>query len=79
MAEHLGLSLTYYGEVERGNKLLSLETFVSTCEKLSLDPSLVLTGAKSADAIISSYLSDCPPSKRFDLEQLLKYAGNLYR
>jgi len=79
MVEYVGLSLNHYGAVERGKKMLSLETFVDVCKQLNLDPSFVLTGEKSADTIIASYLADCPSDKRFDLEQLIRYASNLYR
>ena len=79
MAELLDISLTYYGEVERGNKLPSLELFAFACEKLKLDPSLALTGFKSSDALFAEVLLNCPKEKRFDFEQLLRYASNLYK
>ena len=44
MAEKLGMSLTYYGQIERGISGISLEKLVLAHECLNIDPTYLLTG-----------------------------------
>lgn len=71
------ISLNYYVEVERGNKKLSLEKIILAYEKMSLDPTYLLTGVKPPSISLNRLLLECPGEKRFDFEQLIKYASNL--
>lgn len=78
-SELLGLSLSFYGQLERGKRRLSLEKILLCRDKLGIDPTYLLTGIRPVEMIISSFLNDCPKEKRYDFEQLIKYAANLYK
>ncbi len=78
-AELLELSLSFYGQIERGNRRLSLENVIMCRNKLMIDPTYLLTGIRPLEIGISNYLKDCPKEKRYDFEQLIKYAANLYK
>lgn len=43
-AELLEISTTFYGEIERGNKRLSIEKILLVYKKMDLDPTYLLTG-----------------------------------
>lgn len=78
-ADLLDISLNFYGEIERGNKRISLEKIVLVYEKMNLDPTYLLTGIKQPLFNLNRLISECPKEKRFDFEQLIKYASNLYK
>lgn len=78
-AEILGLSLSYYGQIERGQKQLNIEKIIICHNKLGIDPTYLLTGIRPLEISISNYIHDCPKEKRFQLEQLIKYACELYK
>ncbi|MEG0483902.1 MAG: helix-turn-helix transcriptional regulator [Oscillospiraceae bacterium] len=79
VAEMLNLSLNFYGAIERGEKRISLEKIILASEKLDIDPTYLLTGKEREKMVISELVKDCPQNKIFDLEQMLRYASNLYR
>lgn len=76
-AEILGMSTAYYGKIECGEHGLSLKKLVHVYEKLNIDINYLLTGAKSSSFTVDAIIKECPVDKRYDLEQLLKYALNL--
>lgn len=78
-AELLGLSLSFYGQIERGARKLSLEDLVLCQDKLGIDPTYLLTGIRPLEKVVSNYLEDCPNENRYDFEQMIKYAANLYK
>ena len=43
MAERLGMSTTFYGEIERGRKRLSIEKILLVYEQTGMDPDYLLT------------------------------------
>lgn len=66
----------YYGKVERGNHGLSLKacwmkSWIWYWHKLFID-------RESCSQITIEEAIKCPKRKRYDLEQLIKYALNLY-
>ena len=79
LAEILGLSTPYYGKVERGEYGLSLEKLVVVNKKLDVDIIFLLTGIKRSDFSLDKIINECPKEKRYDLEQLIKYAANLVK
>ena len=79
VAELLDLSLNFYGSIERGEKRISIEKIILASEKLNIDPTYLLTGKEREKIVISDFFKDCPQSKIFDIEQLMRYASNLYR
>lgn len=79
LAEILGISTPYYGKVERGVYGLSLEKLVLVNKKLDVDINFLLTGIKRCDFSLDKVINECPKEKRYDLEQLIKYAANLVK
>lgn len=78
-AELLQLSLNFYGDIERGKSRLSIEKMILAHEKLGIELTYLLTGEIQPQISIYEIISDCPKNKIFDMEQLLRYASNLYR
>lgn len=78
-AELLSMSISFYGQIERGKRRLSLEKLVMCHSKLGIDPTYLLTGIRPLEIGVSNCLRDCPKEKRFDMEQLIRYASELYR
>ena len=78
-AEQLEISLNYYGQIERGQSGLSLEKLKLLYDKFNVDLLYLITGDKSHQVTINEIIADCPKEKLFDMEQLLKYASNLYK
>lgn len=78
-AELLGLSLSFYGQIERGARKLSLEDLVLCEDKLGINSRYLLTGIRPLEQVVSDYLGDCPNEIRYDFEQMIKYAANLYK
>lgn len=79
MSEILEMSSAYYGKVERGVYGLSLEKLVLVNRKLDVDINYLLTGIRRSEVSLEKIIDECPESKRYDMEQLIKYAGNLVR
>lgn len=77
MAEILEMSTAYYGKVERGVHGLSLAKLVIVNEKLDIDINYLLTGVPKSYFSLDKALSECPRKKRYDMEQLIKYAISL--
>ena len=76
-SEIIEISPAYYGKIERGCHGLSLEKLILLHEKLDVDLTYVLTGTINSTLIFDKVLEECPPDKRYDFSQLLKYALNL--
>ena len=79
MSEILEMSSAYYGKVERGVHGLSLEKLVLVNKKLDVDINYLLTGIRRSEVSLEKIIDECPKSKRYDMEQLIKHAGNLVR
>ena len=77
MSEILELSSAYYGKVERGIHGLSLEKLVLANKKLDIDINYLLTGVKRGEIALDKVIDECPKNKRYDMEQLIRYAINL--
>lgn len=75
----LEMSLNFYGDIERGKCRLSIEKIVLAYEKLGLDPTFLLTGEKQPQVSFYDLIRDCPKDKIFDMDQIVRYASNLYR
>lgn len=78
-AELLEMSLTYYGKIERGVNGLSLEKMLLAYHYLNADPLYLLTGEKRPEMTLDGILKECPRDKRYEMEQLIKYAVELSR
>lgn len=77
MAELLELSTAYYGKVERGQYGLSLEKILLVSQKMEVDINYLFTGYKSRTFTIEDIIEKCPKDKRYDFEQLIRYALRL--
>ena len=77
MAELLQLSTAYYGKVERGQYGLSLEKILLVSQKMEVDINYLFTGYKSRTFTIEDIIEKCPKDKRYDFEQLIRYALRL--
>lgn len=68
-AERIGLSVTYTGMIERGEKVPKLETFITIANALEVSADLLLadvlsTGYNIKSSEMTDALSDLPPSER---------------
>ncbi len=77
MAEKLGMSLTYYGQIERGISGISLEKLVLAHECLNIDPTYLLTGKERPVVSFDLVIDQCPKRKQNDLNELIQYALKL--
>lgn len=78
-ASLLEMSLNFYGDIERGKCRLSIEKIILVYERLGIDPTYLLTGEKRRPVGFYDIIKDCPKDKIFDMEQIIRYASNLYR
>ena len=62
-AELCGISASFYGNIERGARKMSLETFVDICSALHLSPDYVLSEElPDSDPVILNLLSEVKKS-----------------
>lgn len=78
-AKLLEMSLNFYGDIERGKCRLSIEKIILVYERLGIDPTYLLTGDEHPTVGFYDLIKDCPKDKVFDMEQIVRYASNLYR
>lgn len=79
MADLLEISKAHYGLAERGINCLSLSKYIILHEKFDADLNFLLTGQEPSKVIVSDLISDCPKDKVFFIEQLIRYASELYK
>lgn len=79
VADILEMSCNFYGDIERGNCRLSIEKLMLVHERLGIDLTFLLTGEATPPISFHDIISDCPKDKVFDMEQIVRYASNLYR
>lgn len=78
-AELLGISSTYYGEIERGNRKISVQRVLTVYEKMGLEPTYLLTGRELSGKELTEVFRDCPKEKENALKQILQYLSLLYK
>lgn len=76
-AELLGISPTYYGEIERGNRKISVQRVLAVYEKMGLEPTYLLTGKQLSGQELLEAFRDCPKEKEPILKQMLHYLSLL--
>ena len=74
-AKLLGISETYYGEIERGNRKLTIERILLVRKHLELDPTYLITGEHNSNQL----MEECPKGKEDLVIQLMHYLALLYR
>ena len=77
-AELLGVSTTYYGEIERGNRKLTIPRILTVYEKMNLEPTYLLTGEILTDKFYDEIFVGCPREKEQALEELIRSISRLY-
>lgn len=77
MSEILGISPAYYGKIERGVNSLSIKRLKTLHDKLGIDITYLITGIENNALSVDQILIECPIGKRYDLEQLIRYATKL--
>ena len=77
-AELLGVSTTYYGEIERGNRKLTIPRILTVYEKMNLEPTYLLTGEILTDKVYDEISDGCPREKEQALEEVLRSISRLY-
>lgn len=56
LAEKCAISMSFLGHIERGSRIMSLETFVSICNALDTDADALLWGkAHPSDAVLNMW------------------------
>lgn len=77
VAEQLEMNTAYYGKVERGVSGLTILNIKKISEILNLDIHFLITGTCENKLTYEGIIKNCPLDKRYDFEQLIKYALNL--
>ena len=67
LAEKAGISLSFLGHIERGNRKASLETIVAICNALKVSPNLLLQDSLDDDLLGEAQVS---PSQRRLLREI---------
>lgn len=74
-AERCGISPSFYSNIERGIKIMSLETFSSICVAMSVSPDYLLSGkTPTTDDTILNILSE---AKKAGSAQYEKYVHTI--
>lgn len=73
VAELLGISTTYYGEIERGNRRLSVQRVLDIHVSMGLDPTYLLTGKTSGSRLEDRF----PAEKREAVERIVMEMAKL--
>lgn len=61
LAQKCGISMSFLGHIERGTRIMSLETFGSICDQLDTDADALLWGdARPSEAVLGM----CNPSDK---------------
>ena len=79
IAISLGVSEEHYRKYESGATGLSADKLLVLYHEYGIDPTYLLTGEKRQSVGFYDIIKDCPKDKIFDMEQIVRYASNLYR
>lgn len=66
LAKKCGISMSFLGHIERGTRIMSLETFGSICEALETGADELLWGLPKASETVMQDLWSQPEKKEFD-------------
>ena len=85
VAELCDISASFYGNIERGTKKMSLETFVTICDKLNLSPDYLLQdNLPDSDPVVFNIIKEVKKSGETQynkylmiIKALAKIAGEL--
>ena len=79
MAEQLEMSASYYRDVERGRKHISIENILLVYERTGMDPDYLLAGEELKDKAVMEIFKNCPEEKQPALEQVLADLAEILR
>lgn len=79
VAALLKMSETNYGEIERGNKKLTVERLVQLSEVLDVDLTWLLTGERITPHFSAELMDKCDPKKKDALKGMLEELRALYK
>lgn len=72
-AEKCNISLSFYSNIERGVKIMSLETFVSICKNLSISSDYLLNEELPAiDSVVANTIEEAKKSGAIQYEKYLR-------
>lgn len=73
LAERTGISTSFVGHIERGEKKASIETIVALCNAMEVSPAVLLQDSLS-DAVMQSHLAASEENRMLfsDLMQVLR-------
>ena len=73
LAERTGISTSFVGHIERGEKKASIETIVALCNAMEVSPAVLLQDSLS-DAVMQSHLAASEETRHLfsDLMQVLR-------
>ena len=66
------------GEIERGNRKLTIPRILTVYEKMNLEPTYLLTGEILTDKVYDEIFDGCPREKEQALEEVLRSISRLY-
>lgn len=76
-SEKLGVSKTFYGNVERGRQKLSVEKLIFLHNEFKIDLNYLLTGEKVPDSSLLKMLAEIPPEHQYDVEQVMHHIQHI--
>lgn len=79
MAEKIGMSTNYYGQIERGKKGLSIERLILCHNKLAIDLNYLITGKREAGVKLDDLLNRIPEEKMISVKKLIEILYELCR
>lgn len=71
--------MKFLTKIERGINSLSIKRLKILHDKLGIDITYLITGIENNALSVDQILIECPIGKRYDLEQLIRYASKLVK
>ena len=78
-AKLLGISATYYGEIERGIRKITVDRVLTIYQGMGLDPTYLLTGEELSEEVLEDIFREIPRTKEPIVEQIMHFMALLYR
>jgi len=78
-AKLLGISATYYGEIERGTRKITVDRVLTIYQGMGLDPTYLLTGEELSEEVLEDIFREIPRAKEPIVEQIMHFMALLYR
>lgn len=79
MAAKIGISETHYGEIERGNKRLTVERLLQIHEITDVDLTWLITGDLITPHFTAELMENCNPEKKELVNNIMVELRKLYK